>query len=211
MKHADICPMCGSELADVGSNLNLEEPYPTVVLRHGIRSLTDIGDEATRLKEQGQLTPQAYRRLVFDAIEAHSYHLENWVRLSVGWNKPFCPLQFPSFECTSYEMQELYWSLNGTILGLGQNVQEVRGKLDQWYVEYRHGSTFMRIAARERSLDVFLQVSERDFTDPLGWTAKVSNLGEFNAVFRLDPSKQLDYAMSLIKQAYDYTVQNGTR
>ena len=78
--------------------------------------------------------------------------------------------------------------------------------MDLWHIDYRKSSTFVRIAARKKSLAIFIQVGERDITDPQGWTAKVTNLGKLNTKFRLDSVNQLDYAMSLIQQAYDYAL-----
>ena len=202
---ANTCPLCGSKLPDAGLMGHLEEPYPKVVPKHMGRCMVEIGGEAARLKESGKLTWAVYRALVYEAIRARSYDLEQWVRGYLEWDEPFGELG-----STSLKMQLLGSILGRRILKLGKDVQKVwderARRWEVWHIDYRKSSTFVRIAARKKSLAIFIQVGERDIIDPKGWTAKVTNLGKLNTKFRLDSVNQLDYAMSLIQQAYDYAL-----
>ena len=99
------------------------------------------------------------------------------------------------------EVKETFWKLRDRILALGDDVREIPGK---WWVDYRKSSTFTSPNIQKKKLVIFIKMGDHPIDDRKGITSRVTWYGRLNTRFSLSSSDDLDYAMDLIKQAYDY-------
>lgn len=104
----------------------------------------------------------------------------------------------------SQQARELFLSLHEMILKMGG----VEALPWQWWIDYRKkGTTFLTLVTPDferNGLGIFIRMGTRQINDPKRWTTKVAGSSELNTTFRLHSTEQLDYAMSLVRQAYDY-------
>ena len=104
----------------------------------------------------------------------------------------------------SPELRDLFLTLRGRILKLGDDVWErVWGS----YCDYRKSSTFVspNIQTKRNRLRIFIKMGDKEIDDPNQWaTKKDFGFGKLNTRFELESLNQIDYAMHLIRQAYDY-------
>ncbi len=103
------------------------------------------------------------------------------------------------------QARELFLGLHEKVLKLSE-VEAVPGR---WWIDYqKKGATFVTMVTpdfKSDSLGLFIKMGNRQIDDPNGWTKKVDGPSELNTTFRLGSIEHLDYAMSLILQAYHYT------
>jgi predicted transport protein len=103
------------------------------------------------------------------------------------------------------QARELFLGLHDKTLKLSE-VEAVPGR---WWIDYqKKGMTFMTLVTpdfKSDSLGLFIKMGNRQVNDPKGWTKKVDGPSELNTTFRVGSEEHLDYAMSLIRQAYNYT------
>ena len=103
-------------------------------------------------------------------------------------------------------LKDLFFLLRQEILKLGDNVrQEVGG----WYIDYRKTSTFASITpqTKKNQLLIYIKMGDKRIDDPPKWTSPVPNswgYGKLNTKFEISQPSQVEYAMRLIKQAYDF-------
>lgn len=106
----------------------------------------------------------------------------------------------------SQSLTALFFKLRDCILSLGDNVREVP---NDWYCDYRKSSTFVtvNVQTKNNQLLLYIKMGERKIVDPNGWTSSIPDtysFGKLNTQFAIKEEKQIDYAMQLIKQAYEY-------
>ncbi len=106
----------------------------------------------------------------------------------------------------SSSLEDLFHKLRQDILGLGDNVYE---KVGGWYSDYRKSSTFTTITpqTKKNRLLVFIKLGDRKIVDPEKWAYPIPEswrYGKLNTQFEISEPSQVDYAIQLIKQAYDY-------
>ena len=98
--------------------------------------------------------------------------------------------------------------MRGKILELGDDVWEkVASRKAGSYCDYRKTSTFATpfIRTTKNRLLVYIKMGDKEIDDPKQWTAKADfTYGKLNTRFELRSLDQIDYAMHLIKQAYEY-------
>jgi len=102
------------------------------------------------------------------------------------------------------QVRELFEKLRERILAISDDVWE---KVGGWYCDYRTTSTFVSPNIQKVGLKVFIKMGDKKLDDPQKLTEPVPEsygYGKLNRVFRITSTGQLDYAMQLIKQAYDY-------
>jgi len=103
------------------------------------------------------------------------------------------------------QARDLFLGLHEKILKLSE-VEAVPGR---WWIDYqKKGATFLTLVTpdfKSDSLGLFIKMGNRQINDPNGWTKKVDGPSELNTTFRFGSIDHLDYAMSLILQAYNYT------
>lgn len=105
---------------------------------------------------------------------------------------------------TTQEISELFITVRESIMKLGKGIDEVPGN---WWIDYRKGVTFVSFVTpqlKRNSISVFLKMGKRPIVDPRDWTKKVSGSGDLNTVFTMTSVEQVDYAMSLIQQAWEF-------
>jgi predicted transport protein len=96
---------------------------------------------------------------------------------------------------------ELFLSLRERILALAG----VWEKVGAGYCDYRTSSTFASPNVQKKRLLVYIKMGDRVPDDPRGITQRKDfGFGRLNTRFYLQPGDDMDYAMHLIKQAYDY-------
>jgi len=104
----------------------------------------------------------------------------------------------------SPELKQVFFTLRTKILELGDDVWEKVGGL---YCDYRKSSTFAspNIQTKINRLLVFIKMGDKEIDDPQHWTIKKDfGFGKLNTHFKLTSLDQIDYAMYLIGQAYEY-------
>ena len=104
----------------------------------------------------------------------------------------------------SPELKQVFFTLRTKILELGDDVWE---KVGGWYCDYRKSSTFVspNIQTKLNRLLVFIKMGDKEIDDPQHWTIKKDfGFGKLNTQFELMSLDQIDYAMYLIGQAYEY-------
>ena len=102
------------------------------------------------------------------------------------------------------QVRTLFEKLREKILGISDDVWE---KVGGWYCDYRTNSTFASPNIQKDGLKIFVKMGDKKINDPQKITKPVPSsygYGKLNVVFRITSADQIDYAMQLIKQAYDY-------
>lgn len=103
-------------------------------------------------------------------------------------------------------LKNLFRLIRKEILSLGDNVrQEVGG----WYIDYRKTSTFATVTPQTKKnlLLIYIKMGDKRINDPEKWTSSIPEsygYGKLNTKFEINQASQIEYAMKLIKQAYDY-------
>jgi predicted transport protein len=103
-------------------------------------------------------------------------------------------------------LKDLFFLLRQEIFKLGDNVrQEVGG----WYIDYRKTSTFTTITPQTKKnlLLIYIKMGDKIIDDPQKWTSPIPDswgYGKLNTKFEVSQPNQVDYAIQLIKQAYDF-------
>lgn len=98
--------------------------------------------------------------------------------------------------------KELLDKLRGKVLELGDNIEE--GYTPE-YIKYYVNTTFLAIHVRKNWLIIHLKVNEPAFQDPQEKTKDISSRGwSVTKEMKISHEEELEYAMGLIKQAYDY-------
>jgi len=103
-------------------------------------------------------------------------------------------------------LTDLFNNLRDNILALGDDVRE---KVGGWYCDYRKSSTFATLLpqTKKNRLLFYIKMGDRKINDPEKWTYPIPpswGYGNLNTQFDISEPSQVDYAMQLVKQAYDY-------
>ncbi len=100
------------------------------------------------------------------------------------------------------EGKELLDRLREKVLGLGGDITE--GYTPK-YIKYMVNTTFLGVNIRKKWLVIHLRVNEKTFKDPKKLTKDISHNGwSVSRKAKLNNKAEVDYAISLIKQAYEY-------
>lgn len=99
------------------------------------------------------------------------------------------------------EGKELLDKLRNEVLKMGDDVQE--GYAPN-YIKYFVKTTFLAVHIRRKWLIIELRVNEKTFKDPKKLAKDISNRGfTVTREMKIDSIDKLNYAISLIKQAYE--------
>lgn len=183
-------------------------------------TLSIIVDEKTRQLEEllSQLPPKFEEVKVMElktflregcdlAVHAHLFEPLHEPVITEPGKEPRAIIEVPEISLeevlqnASPETRHLALSLRQRILVLGRGIKESPGK---WWIDFRKSSTFVSLNIQKKKLVVFIKMGDHPVDDPKGITSRVSWYGRLNTRFNLSPPDDLDYAMHLIKQAYDY-------
>jgi predicted transport protein len=105
---------------------------------------------------------------------------------------------------TTPEINEIFSELRDKIMGLSDAVWE---KVGAGYVDYRTISTFTSVIIQKNKLKIFIKMGEQELEDPRKICKSIPEkygYGLLNTQFELFRKDDLDYAMKLITQAYNY-------
>ncbi len=102
------------------------------------------------------------------------------------------------------DIRDLFLKLREQILGLSEAVWE---KVGGWYCDYRTVSTFVCINVQKSQLKIFVKMGKHNIKDPLSTCKPIPSsygYGLLNTQFIITKKEDIKYAMTLIKQAFDY-------
>jgi predicted transport protein len=105
---------------------------------------------------------------------------------------------------TSPEIRELFSMLRDRILGISDAVWE---KVGSFYCDYRTTSTFTSVQVQKNKLKVLIKMGTQKVNDPQNICKPLPSTygyGLLNTQFEISNKKEIEYAMKLIMQAYDY-------
>ncbi len=80
-------------------------------------------------------------------------------------------------------------------------------KVGAWYCDYRSDSTFACVNIQKNRLKIYIKMGEKTLKDRRGICRDIPpswGYGLLNKQFFVSDPKEIDYAMSLIMQAYKY-------
>lgn len=98
--------------------------------------------------------------------------------------------------------KELLDKLRKKVFKLGNDIKE---GFTPNYIKYFINTTFLGVHVRQKSLTIQLRVNEETFTDPKTLAKDISNRKwSVTREMKISKEEELEYAISLIKQAYDY-------
>jgi predicted transport protein len=120
---------------------------------------------------------------------------------NIETEEPETPTLENTLKPLSPAIREVFGQLRDRILALGDDIREFPG---QWWVDYRKSSTFVSPNIRKQKLTILIKMGDQKIDDPKSITRHINYYGRLNTSFDLNSLDQLDYAMHLIKQAYDY-------
>jgi predicted transport protein len=80
-------------------------------------------------------------------------------------------------------------------------------KVGAWYCDYRTVSTFAAINVQKNKLKIFIKMGDKKLKDPRSICEPIPSTygyGLLNTQFVITKMEDIEYAMTLIMQAYDY-------
>jgi len=103
-------------------------------------------------------------------------------------------------------LKDVFYNLRDRIMELGGDVRE---KVGAWYCDYRKSSTFatVNVQPKKNRLLIFIKMGDKEVKDPKAWTSPLPasfGYGKLNTKFEISDRGQIDYAIDLIIQAYEY-------
>ena len=98
-------------------------------------------------------------------------------------------------------VRDVFLAIRERILSLPQ----VWERVGRFYCDYRTTSTFASANVQKKRLGIYIKMGERLPDDPRQITEQRDfGFGRLNTRFYLQPGEDINYAMGLIKQAYEY-------
>lgn len=125
---------------------------------------------------------------------------------------PSTKAEEPEAETKEYTIEELLKKPEPAVADLFLNMRErilalpqVWEKVGSNYCDYRTTSTFASPNVQKKRLCIYIKMGDQPIDDPNGITElKDFGFGRLNTRFYLQPGDDINYAMRLIKQAYEY-------
>lgn len=102
------------------------------------------------------------------------------------------------------DISNVFTKLRERILGVSDAVWE---KVGGWYCDYRTVSTFATVNVQKNRLKIFIKMGDKKLEDPCGICKPIPStwgFGLLNTQFIITQIDDIEYAMTLIMQAYDY-------
>lgn len=102
------------------------------------------------------------------------------------------------------ESKEMFMSVREKILAISDAVWE---RVGGWYCDYRTVSTFASVNIQKGRLKIYIKMGEKKLIDPKGVCQDIPQswgYGLLNKQFVISSAAEIEYAMSLIFQAYEY-------
>jgi predicted transport protein len=105
---------------------------------------------------------------------------------------------------TSPDVRKMFMALRESILTISEAVWE---KVGAWYCDYRTVSTFAAINVQKNKLKIFIKMGDKKLKDSRSICEPIPSTygyGLLNTQFVITQMEDIEYAMTLIMQAYDY-------
>jgi predicted transport protein len=112
-------------------------------------------------------------------------------------------------EGKSGPIKELFLALREGILEWSLEEGDILETPNKLYISYRHGKNFCEVEVQARRLKVYADISYDQLDDPQQIARDVSNIGHWgtgDVEIKIDNIDELEYALSLIHQAYRHTL-----
>ncbi len=106
------------------------------------------------------------------------------------------------------EVQKLFGQLRDSIFALDAE-GKIRENITKSYVAYQTSRNFCELNIQKQGLKVYLDMESTKIKDPKGIVKDCSKVGRWatgETVFGLQAGGDIDYALSLVKQAYELTL-----
>lgn len=103
------------------------------------------------------------------------------------------------------QIQELFAAVQEGILSWQSEEGDIIETPNKLYISYRHGRNFAEIEVQSRALKIHIDIPQERLDDPLGLTRDVSGVGHWgtgDTEVKVTEMEQVEYAVGLIKQAY---------
>jgi predicted transport protein len=102
------------------------------------------------------------------------------------------------------DIRDTFYILRENILGVSDAVWE---KVGAFYCDYRTSSTFVSVQVQKNKLKVLIKMGDQKIKDPSGICKEIPKsygYGLLNTTFDVLKKDEIEYAMKLINQAYNY-------
>lgn len=102
------------------------------------------------------------------------------------------------------EIRELFSMIRDKILGISDAVWE---KVGAFYCDYRTTSTFVTVVVQKAKLRIYIKMGDSAIEDPNKICKPIPptyGYGLLNTQFEIQKKNEIEYAIKLILQAYDY-------
>jgi predicted transport protein len=102
-----------------------------------------------------------------------------------------------SLKGTKEETQRIFEELRKRVLGFGTDVKE---RATRYEVRFERNHVFMSVRVNKKNIKAWIRVNPKTFSDP----KKIVKLMKWSPphFFYINSMEELEYAISLIKQAY---------
>lgn len=102
------------------------------------------------------------------------------------------------------DTKEIFDKLKSGIMALGSDIKE---KATKYEVRYEAGRVFVAMRINRKNIKTWIRVNPATFKDPKGIVKTMKwSPPHF---FYISSMKEVDYAMSLIKQAHEFSKEAG--
>ncbi len=102
------------------------------------------------------------------------------------------------------EIRELFSTIRDKILGISDAVWE---RVGAFYCDYRTTSTFVTVVVQKSKLRIYIKMGDCAIEDPKKLCKPIPptyGYGLLNTQFEINKKNEIEYAIKLILQAYDY-------
>jgi len=151
-----------------------------------LKRANELIDKSFEVWEFPDINEETLRKYAPKEEERKEYTLEDHPHLAEG-----------------EEMRPIFEELRKRILNIDSSVKEEILKL---YIAYKSITNFVDIIPQKKALRLSLNIDLKDLNDPQNKCIDVSGKGKWgngNTEIRVHSIEELDYAMDLIKQAFD--------
>jgi predicted transport protein len=106
-------------------------------------------------------------------------------------------------------IQELFYAVQDGILSWQSEEGDIIETPNKLYISYRHGRNFAEVEVQNRALKIHIDIPHAQLHDPDDISRDVSDIGHWgtgDTQVKVSSMEEVDYVLSLIKQAYQLTL-----
>lgn len=105
-------------------------------------------------------------------------------------------------------VKSLFEKLRESIMALSAE-EKIQESITKQYIAYKNNKNFCEIIVQAKGLKVYIDIGKDEVNDPKGIVEDCTQVGRWatgDSRFKLSPGDDIEYALSLIKQAYNLTL-----